>query len=213
MTAQHENNLCIENKKLAITLFSKTTNIKELYFRLRDILSFLSLDLKHTELTFSTAEPTHSYEHPVNLNKIILGSKEIGIMGIVHPVVNKNIDKKGNVVFAELDVDMFAESADKGITYNEPSKYPSMEYDLSLDIPAEIFYSNLKKCWDDEGKDILRNVSVIDTYDTETIHRITIRFEFSSNERTLSSAEVQEIIDNITANLSKINVTIPNYSS
>ena len=39
-------------------------------------------------------EATKSYEHPVNLNKVILDGKTIGKVGIVHPVVNKNIDKK-----------------------------------------------------------------------------------------------------------------------
>lgn len=208
-----EKNLCVEHKKLAITLFSKTTNIKNLYFKLRDIISFLTIDLKHTEPVFKATKPSHSYEHPVNLNKIILNGKDIGIIGIAHPVVNKNIDKKGNVVFAELDVNMFAESKDNGIIYDEPSKYPSMEYDLSLDIPDGILYEDLKKCWENEGSEILRNVSVIDTYDTETVHRLTIRFEFSSNERTLSSTEVQEIIDKITSHLSEMNVTIPNYSA
>ena len=46
------------------------------------------------------------------------------------------------------------------------------------------------------------------TYDTETIHSITIRFEFGSNERTLESTEVQQIMDKIIANLEKINVKL-----
>ncbi len=35
-----------------------------------------------------------------------------------------------------------------------------------------------------------------------------MRFEFSSNERTLSSAEVQEIMNRIIENLKAINVTL-----
>ncbi len=205
-----ENGLCIEHKKLAVTLFSKTSDIKTLYFRLRDIIAALASDIKHAEPEFVRAEPSHSYEHPVNLNKIILDGRDIGIMGIVHPVVNKNIDKKANIVFAEIDVDMFAESKDNGIVYDEPSKYPSIDYDLSLDLPKDIFYSDLRKCWENKGFDILKGTGVIDTYDTDTIHRMTVRFEFSSNERTLSSAEVQEIINKIISNLNDINVVVPN---
>lgn len=208
-----ENGLCIEHKKLAITLFSKTTSMKDLYFRLRDILASLALDIKHTELSFRAAEATHDYEHPVNFNKVLLDGREIGVIGIVHPVVSKNIDKKANIVFAEIDVDMFAAGKDKGIVYSEPSKYPSIEYDLSLDIPQGVLYADMKHCWENESVALLRNVSVIDTYDTDTIHRITVRFEFSSDERTLSSAEVQEIVDRITANLNKMNVTVPQLTA
>ncbi len=205
-----ENNLCIEHKKLAITLYSKTAEIKDLYFRLRDILTSLALELKHSILTFAAAEPSHDYEHPVNLNKICLDGVELGVIGMVHPTVSKNIDKKGHVVFAEVDVERFAQAADTGIVYEEPSRFPSMEYDLSLDMPENLLYGDLKECWTQEGGDLLKQVSIVDTYDTDTIHRITVRFVFSSHERTLSSAEVQEIVNRIIANLRVKNVTIQN---
>ncbi len=203
-----ENNLCIENKMLAITLYSKVTSIKDLYFRLRDILAETAEDVKHSELEFVKTEPSHSYEHPVNLNRILLGGIDIGVIGTAHPVVSKNIDKKAHIVFAEINIDKFAAVSAQPIEYDEPSKYPSIEYDLSLDISQNTLFSDLKNCWKNEGNGLLKSVGVIDTYDTDEVHRITVRFEFSSNERTLSSAEVQEIIDKITANLSQIDVTI-----
>lgn len=203
-----ENNLCIENKKLAITLFSKTKNIKDLYFKLRDILAVVTDDIKHKALTFKAAQPEHSYEHPINLNRIFIDDREIGKIGIVHPVVVKKIDKKTNVVFAEIDINDLSSVSDSGIIYEEPSRFPTMDYDISLDIPSGIFYDKLSKCWTDEGKDILKSTRIIDTYDTETVHSITVRFEFSSIERTLSSAEVQKIMDKIIENLSAMGVNL-----
>ncbi len=205
-----ENNLCIENKKLAVTLFSKVKDMKTLYFELRDILAVITDDLKHKTLEFTATEPKHSYEHPVNLNKISLDGVEIGTIGIVHPVVGKKIDKKANIVFAEIDMNAFADTENASITYEEPSKFPPIDYDISLDIPNGVFYSKLAQCWANEGKGILRNTKIVDTYDTETIHSITIRFEFSSNERTLSSAEVQEIMDKVIDNLKNIGISLRN---
>ncbi len=203
-----ENNLCIENKNLAITLYSKTANIKDLYFNLRDILVAITADIKHSELEFAATSPKHDYEHPVNLNHIILDGQVIGTIGIAHPTVNKNIDKKGNVVFAELDMNKFANAKVNDIVYDEPSKYPSMEYDLSLNLPEDMYFGTLRDCWKNDGTELLKSVKVIDTYDTDTVHRITVRFEFSSHERTLSSDEVQAIIDRITSNLADKGVTI-----
>ncbi len=202
-----ENNLCIENKMLAITLFSKTADIKTLYFRLRDILASITDQIKHSELEFSVCKPEHSYEHPINLNHIILDGKVIGKIGTAHPTVSKKIDKKGCVVFAEIDINLFASCKNNGIIYNEPSKYPSIEYDLSMDIPNDVYFGTLRSCWKNES-DMLKKVNVIDTYDTETVHRVTVRFEFSSNERTLSSAEVQEVVDKIMSNLAEKGITI-----
>ena len=203
-----ENNLCIENKMLGITLYSKGLMVKDSYFRLRDILAAIVLDVKHSELEFVKAEPQKSYIHPVNFNRVILEGQDIGYIGMTHPTVSKNIDKKGSVVFAEIDINKLASIPAKAIEYSEPSKYPSMEYDLSLDIPQGTMFSALKESWKNDGTELLRNVSVIDTYDTDEVHRITVRFEFGSNERTLSSTEVQEIVDKITANLAEKGVTI-----
>ncbi|HCI59419.1 MAG TPA: phenylalanine--tRNA ligase subunit beta [Ruminococcus sp.] len=205
-----ENNLCIESKKLAVTLFSKTKDVKTLYFELRDMLAVITSDIKHETLSFKKAEPKHSYEHPVNLNAVMIGNKEIGTIGIVHPTVGKKIDKKANIVFAEIDMSEFTQAENAAIVYEEPSKFPPIDYDISLEIPSGVFYSDLAESWKNEGGAILKNTKIVDTYDTEIVHSITVRFEFSSNERTLSSNEVQDIIDKVIANLEKLGVKLRN---
>ncbi len=202
-----ENNLCVEEKKLAITLFSKTKDIKALYFELRDMLAIVADDVKHLPLSFREAAPSHSYEHPVNCNEIIMDGKSVGAIAIVHPTVGKKIDKKASIVFAEIDVNAFAETVNAGIEYEEPSKFPPMDYDLSLELPEGMLYERLSGCWK-ESPDILKGAKIIDTYDVGDVHSITVRFEFSSNERTLSSSEVQEIIDGIVARLDGIGVRL-----
>lgn len=203
-----ENNLCVESKKLAITLYSKTKAVKDIYFELRDILAVITDDLKHKALTFKTAEPKHSYEHPVNLNTILLDGKEIGTIGITHPTVSKKIDKKAAIVFAEIDVNDYSFTDAAAIMYDEPSKFPPMDYDISVEVPEGVFYDKLSECWKSVGSSILKNTKIVDTYDTDTVHSITIRFEFSSNERTLSSNEVQEVMDNVIANLADAGVKL-----
>ena len=202
------NNLCIEKKKLAISLFSKVKDVRDLYFELRDILAVITDDLKHKQLEFKTAEATHGYEHPVNLNSIILDGEIIGKIGIVHPVVGKKLDKKAAIVFAEVDMQAFADKKNASIIYDEPSKFPPMDYDLSVVVPSGVLFSDLSQCWKNEGTEILKNVKIVDTYDTELFHSITIRFEFSSSERTLSSAEVQAVMDKVIENLKGIDVNL-----
>ena len=164
-------------------------------------------DIKHTSLSFKAVEPAHVYIHPVNCNEVIMDGKTVGTMGIVHPSVGKKIDKKASIVFAELDVEALAHSENLSISYEEPSKFPPMDYDLSLEIPQGVFFDKLRECWKNAGE-ILRNTRIVDTYDSETVHSITVRFEFSSNERTLSSDEVQTIMDGIIGRLADIGVKL-----
>lgn len=203
-----ENNLCIEKKKLSITLYSKTKGIKSLYFELRDILATFTDDLKHKALGFKPKKAEHSFEHPVNLYEIELDGKTLGEIGIVHPVVSKKIDKKADIVFAELDMEEFSSVKNASITYSEPSKFPPMTYDLSVNLPNGTFFAELSQCWENVGGEILSGTRIVDTYDTELIHSITIRFEFVSKERTLESGEVQSIMDKVIENLNKLGVTL-----
>ena len=208
VTGMTEDNLCVEKKMLAVTLYSKTQEVKDLYFKLRDILAVITSDVKHKLPDFAAIEPTHSYEHPVNLNAVMLDGEEIGVIGIVHPTIGKKIDKKAAIVFAQIDMQAFADTDNAPIVYDEPSKFPPMDYDISVVVPSNVLFADMAKCWADEGKGILKSAKIVDSYDTEVFHSETIRFEFSSHERTLSSEEVQEIMNSIVANLGKIGVCL-----
>ena len=203
-----EDGLCDEKKVLTITLFSKTKDIKTLYLELRDMLSVAASDIKHMALSYKAAETDKPYIHPVNFNEIYVGDKAVGTMGIVHPSVGKKIDKKANIVFAEIDMSAFTEAETAAIVYDEPSKFPAMTYDISVEVPEGVLFQKLSEAWSEEGKGLLKSVKIVDTYDTETVHSITVRFEFSSNDRTLSSNEIQEIMDKVIANLAAIGVNL-----
>ena len=76
--------------------------LRTFIFELRDILAVVTDEIKHKALTFEKAEPTHSYEHPVNLYSVCLDGRNIGTIGIVHPTVNKKIDKKPQLYLQKL---------------------------------------------------------------------------------------------------------------
>ena len=208
VTGMTDDNLCVEKKLLAITLYSKTEDVRALYFKLRDILAVIADDVKHRQLGFTSVEPAHGYEHPVNLNSIEMDGKTIGKIGIVHPIVGKKIDKKAAIVFAEVDMQAFADIDNASIVYDEPSKFPPMDYDISVVIPRGVLFADMAKCWENEGNGILKSAKIVDSYDTDLFHSETIRFMFSSNERTLSSDEVQEIMNKIVTNLGEIDVKL-----
>ncbi|MGM9552011.1 MAG: phenylalanine--tRNA ligase subunit beta [Clostridia bacterium] len=193
-----EDGLCDEHKKLCITLFDKTRTVEELYYYLRDILAVVTDDLRHASLNFEKCESSHSYEHPRNLNGIYLNGKKIGTMGVVHPVVSKKIDKKASIVFAEIDVKMFADEKNNSISYVEPSRYPEMEIDVSF---VSDKYAPIGKAIEDANCPIIKDVRVLDTYQDETGKSITVRILFSHSERTLTKEEVMEVVDSIIADL------------
>ncbi|MBE7021376.1 MAG: phenylalanine--tRNA ligase subunit beta [Ruminococcaceae bacterium] len=200
-----ENNLCIEKKKLAVTLFSKEKDVPALYLHLRDIIATLCDDLKHKTVTFKTEEATHSYEHIKNLNGIYVDGVRLGCMGIVHPTVSKKIDKKASIVFMEMDVKEFAELKNESIAYTEPSRFPEMEIDLTF-ISEK--YEPIGEAIKNQNCDLIKKVTVTGTYEDEAGKSITVRILFSHNDRTLTREEVMEIANKIIEELSKNNIPL-----
>ena len=195
--------LCDERKKLTITLFSKTESLKDLYFRLRDVIAVSVDELKHKALSFCALEATHGYQHPKNLNAIVCDGVVLGEIGIVHPAVSKKIDKKAAIVYAELDVVALSEIADAGIHYEEASKYPSMEVDLSF---LSNSFAPIQAVINEVASPLIKKVRVIDLYEGEEGKTITVRLTFSCMDRTLTREEVQEVTDDIVARLAAQNI-------
>ena len=194
-----EDGLCNEEKKLAITLFSKTKSVEKLYFELRDILAVIADDIKHSELSFESAQATKSYQHLRNLNTVICDGKNIGEIGIVHPTVSKKIDKKASIVYAEIDMSAFANTKNKSIKYEEPSRFPEMEIDLSFITKT---FAPIKEAINAQNSPLVKGVKVVDTYEDESGKSITVRIRFSHPERTLTGDEVKQITDSVTNKLS-----------
>lgn len=200
VTGLDENNNCIEKKKLAITLFSKIAPVSVLFYKLRDILEIMSDDIKHKPLTFEAKQAEYPYQHPVNLNRVFCDGVEIGEIGIVYPTVQKKIDKKASIVYAEIDVETFANIKNASIQYIEPSRFPEMEIDLSFIsktfAPISIAIAEAKS-------PLVKNVYVTDIYEDENdgSKSITTRIVFAHPERTLTKEEVTEVTDKIIATL------------
>ena len=194
-----EDGLCNERKKLCITLFSKTKTMEALYFELRDILATVTGDIKHCDLSYEAIERTHSYEHPKNLNAIILGGKAIGEIGIVHPVVSKKVDKKANIVFAEIDVTDFADAKAEEIRYEEPSKFPGIEIDLSF---VSEKFAPIGEAVKNANCSLIKGTEVVDLYRDENGKSITVRIYFAHPEKTLTREEVMNVVNIIIEDLS-----------
>lgn len=200
VTGMTSDNLCIEEKHLGITLYQKGMNVRDLYFRMKTILETLVDELKHTTVSFEKIEPEFDFEHPVNLNAVLVDGKVIGKIGLIHPSVMKKLDKRACVVFAEIDMDKFAAIENSSIHYVGPSKFPSIEIDLSF---LSSRFAPIAKAIEKAACELIKAVDVIDIYEADDASSIAVRLTFSDNSRTLTREEVTAVTDAIVADLAK----------
>lgn len=201
-----ENNMCREQKKLGITLFSKTKLTEELYFSMTDMLSVTVDDIKHKPLSYKAVKPDHDYIHPKNYNAIFCGGREIGRIGLVYPDVMKKIDKKAAAVFAEIDIDALTAVENAGIKYEETSKFPAIDVDLTFISDK---YEPIREAIEEVNSELIKSVNVTGVYVDPTVGKtITVRLGFVHPERTLTKDEVMEIADRIIEVLKTKNVVL-----
>ena len=155
---------------------------------------------------FKAVKPDHDYIHPVNYNAIYCGGVELGRIGLVYPTVLKKIDKKANVVFAELDINAIVSVEDKGIKYRETSKFPSIDVDLTFISDK---YAPIRDAIEAADSELIRNISVLGTYiDPVYGKSITVRLSFVHPERTLTKDEVMDIANGIIERLEKQGIAL-----
>ncbi len=191
----NEDGLVNERKKLGIALFSRTLEERELYLKLAGIMKALGQSVKRTELRLANCEPRFKWQHPRNTAVIMAEGEALGWICTLTPSVLGSIDRKAAVVCGQLDMDMFSELKEGGLSYKEPGRFPGIDIDLSVVMPEGMRFADMEPAW--EGSGYLAGVSLIDSFRQAGRRSLTLRFGFSSLEKTLSKEEVQPIVDGI----------------
>lgn len=199
--------MCNERRHLGVALYSRTKSERDLYLGLRDMLAAVGAEIKHRTVEFRPMESTFSWQHPKNTAGIWLDGVCLGFITVLHPAVRGAIDKKAVMVAGELDMEAFDTLPVSVIRYEEPSKFPGIDIDLSLVLTEGTTFAALEDAWKD-ATPLLRQVSLFDTYEDGTVKSITLRFSFSSPEKTLAKEEVQGFVNVIVEKLQARGVSL-----
>ncbi|MBO5207843.1 MAG: phenylalanine--tRNA ligase subunit beta [Lachnospiraceae bacterium] len=203
---EREDGTADEHRMLGIAMYSKETTEKNLYINAVQLINTIVSQLKHKKVEYTKIEVEHTWQHPKNTSAIMVDGKRIGVLNTLHPKTLSKIAKNAVVVCVEIDMDELLAVEFSNLEFAEPSRFPSMEYDLSLVMPEGVRFDEISTCWKKLKIKELREVSVIDIYDAQGIKSITVRFSFGLDDRTLTGEEVQSHIDKILANLETIGV-------
>lgn len=203
-----ENGYCNEVRRLGLVSFDKTAGEKTVYFNCVAIVRKLFADLKHRNVQFEKITPEHNWQHPRNTSAILCDGVKCGIICTLHPTNAAKLDKKGYAVCVELDLEAFNSIQPAAVSFDAPSAYPGIDYDLSLVLTDNKRFSEIAKAWESLQIAELKNVSLVDTYEAEGLKSITVRLSFSSCEHTLAMDEIQANIDAVLNNLKEMGITL-----
>ncbi|HRW12002.1 MAG TPA: phenylalanine--tRNA ligase subunit beta [Syntrophomonas sp.] len=174
-------------------------NVEMDFFYLKGILeNFLSqLGIENTQFKDVVLDAYH----PGRCARILCQGQELGVIGEVHPLVRQNFDLKPRVCAFELDVDRLFDLSSPKHMMESITRYPAVERDIALLLREEIQSDQIVEVIKNSGGPLLQKVSLFDVYAGDRLeagHKsLAYRMVFQSGERTLTEAEVTQVMEAI----------------
>ncbi len=193
-----KDNLPIENKILAF-LTSKKTD----FFEVKSITEMLGSKFGVTFIYKPFIVP---FMHPNICAEILIGNKQVGFIGKVHPQVTKNFEINPDCYYFEINLNKLPPKKDKKV--KPLPKYPSAERDLAVVVDENTQIGGIIDAINKAGGDLLESVEIFDIYQGEQVAKgyksVAFNLIFRKAERTLTQEEINEAFNKILARLENL---------
>lgn len=176
------------------------------FFTLKGAIESVARCLNIQGMNFEVGGP--EYLHPGQKAIVMIGKKQIGYIGCLHPDIADNFELEAGVLVGEIDWTKLIDSASNDTikAYALP-KYPSVERDLALvmdiDQPAGDLVEMMKKA----GGALIESAVPFDVFVGKQVGEnkksVAYSLVFRASDRTLTDEEISPVIKKIVKNAGK----------
>jgi phenylalanyl-tRNA synthetase beta chain len=204
-----------ENEHLAIaltgvletTLWQKKPAV-DFYTIKGIVISILEMfGIEESRYTIAPVEETNKYLHPGRSFYLQIGKQVFGIVGQVHPLMEKKYDINQTMV-AEIDLKYLLSIKTSKLKFVNPPQYPSITRDIALVVDRKVMANDLVKQIKKIGKTIVKNAEVFDVYQGTNLGNnqksVAISITYQDVTKTLSEDSVRMIHSEILSSLETI---------
>lgn len=192
--------LADEPEKLTIGMYGGVD-----YFDLKGIVEVLAdaIGIKDIKFAAETENPTF---HPGRTAKVIIGGKDAGIMGEIHPDVLKNYEIPVKAYVAEIDLDAIIENADTEKSFIPMPKFPAVTRDIAMLVSDDVQVADIEDVIRGAAGKMLEELKLFDVYKGSQIaadkKSVAYSLTLRSAEKTLGEDEVNQIMNKVLKALS-----------
>ena len=168
-----------------------------------DLESLLQLGRDMAAFSFTAAR--HPALHPGQTASIVRDGREVGIIGALHPSLQRELDLRAPLYACEIELAAVLDTALPGFT--ELSKYPEIRRDLAVvvdkTIPAAELLANVRA----SAGAYLTDLRLFDVYAGKGIDpkrkSLALGLTFRDQSRTLSDEDVNLAVNQVVDSLQK----------
>ena len=139
--------------------------------------------------------------HPTRAIAIECEGRSLGLFGMVHPLTMRSLDCQGAAVIAELDLDLLMQVPEIKKVFQEIPRFPKVEHDLSFIVDEGRTLREVVETARKVAPEFLIKIGFVSEYRGPPIpdgkKSLCIRLVFQSKDRTLSDAEVMEVVERV----------------
>ena len=185
------------NRVLSIILCGKEKDLEQLYNKAKTITSYIFKSLKHKEVLLTNNVNEKEY-YDKNLGKIInVDNTKLGTINVLDKIYTNKLSKKKSVVCIDIDFDKYAKLEKNIILEKVVSKYPSVELDYTVIMPADKKYEDLKEVLKDFRSKLIESFQLVSIYE----NKYTIKYTLGSPYKTLEQKDLQTFKERFIAHL------------
>ena len=207
------NNLPLEINMLGIILtgnaVQKGWNEKERPFDFYDLKGVMeSLCMKYSPgASLGIEERGYKFFHPGISGNLKINGINMGIIGMIHPLLIEETEINQNVYYMEINMDNFINNIKETRNYKPIPAFPSIDIDIAIVVDDKIKSEDITDEIKKSGTELLKKVRLFDTYRGEQIEKnkksIAYSLNFRDDSRTLKDTEIEIIVNRILENLGK----------
>ncbi|MGX5201622.1 phenylalanine--tRNA ligase subunit beta [Aliikangiella sp. IMCC44632] len=177
-------------------------NEKVDFFDLKGDLEALFAMTAATEQFTFEATTQHAL-HPGQTAAILRNGQKVGVIGKLHPQIQKDFDLDEAVFLFEMDLKKLLSR--KLPTFNPLSKFPSIRRDIAILVKESVTSTQIVDLIGQTAKHWLNNIVIFDIYRGKGIEpgfkSIAIGFNLERSDRTFKEAEINKTLEKVISTL------------
>ena len=176
------------------------------FFTMKGAVEAVLKEIRAEDVTFEAVKDNPSY-HPGRCAKVLVGGKEIGVFGQIHPLVAQNYGVDAELYCAELGFDALFAAKGADPEYKPLPKFPSVTRDIAVVCDEAITVGDLEAAIRKGGKALLKDVALFDIYRgkgvAEDKKSVAFNLVLRADDRSLTSEEADADVKSILESLEK----------
>ncbi len=196
-----------QTKHLGCAFVGSSNKVTELFRNAKGVIGAMPSYTHMEGFTFEKREKPYWADETVWLN-ICLDGKKIGDLALLSKKAALLCGIKVlSAVLVELDMDALVPFKSRTNRYVRMSEFPRNDYDLSFLVDSMVKWDDIYNCVMAKKNELLHDVIFVDEYKGKQIPEgkksVTVRLVIGSDEKTLTSAEIEQVANGALKKLSK----------